>query len=71
MTSIKVAYTVNGRHWEYVDNGAIYQTNSDGNSKVAVNFKTPVYARGIRIYPISWSNHIAMRFEVKYFDILI
>ena len=60
---------MNGRDWSYVDNATVYPANSDQNTKVPIEFKMPVYARAIRIYPMTWKGYINMRFEAVYLDI--
>jgi hypothetical protein len=63
-------YTVTGASddWQYVDNGRVFIGNTDRNSKVRVNFNTPVRARAIRIHPVSWNAYISIRFDVIYLD---
>ena len=69
VTSVKVAYSMSGNYWHYVDDGAIFQANSDKTSKVPNYFKTLVYARSIRLYPMTWSSGIGMRFEATFIDL--
>ena len=61
--TLKVAYSLNGRTWSYVDEGAIFQANSDRNSKVPIVFANPVFATTIRLYPQTWhGNNPSLRF---------
>lgn len=62
VTSIKVATSINGKVWENVEKGKIYQTNSDRNTRVRITFSSAVYGRALRIYPQSWHKDISMRF---------
>ena len=67
--TVKIAYSINGRTWNYVDKGSIFNANSDRNTKASILFETPVYARTIRIYPQSYNNWPTMRFEAVYLDL--
>ena len=64
-----MAYTLNGKTWEYVDDGKVFPANTDRNTKVRVQFDEPVYARTIRIYPQTWQKHITLRFDVIHVDL--
>jgi hypothetical protein len=70
VTTYRVMYTVTGSpdDWQYVDNGRIFVGNTDSNTKVRVNFNTPVRARAIRIHPLTWYGSICLRFDVIYLD---
>ena len=39
--------------------------NNDGDSIVENSFDCPIFAKGIRLIPMGWNNHIAMRFDVS------
>lgn len=68
--SLKIAYTLDGKIWDDVDQGKIFQASKDRNSKVRIKFERPVYARALRIYPQDWhNNQIAMRFDAIYLDV--
>ena len=69
VTSIKVAYSMNGKTWDYVENGKVFPANSDTTTKVKITFSEPVYARAIRIYPQTWTGLMSMRFDAIYVDI--
>lgn len=69
VTSLKVASTLNGKIWDDVDAGRVFQASKDRNSKVRIKFERPVYARALRIYPQTWNIAIAMRFEAVYVDL--
>ena len=66
--TLKIAYTINGLTWNYVDNEAVFEANSDRNSRVLIEFDNPVYARTIRIYPQTWQGCPALSFEAIYLD---
>jgi len=51
--------------WVWVDNQKVYQGNFDQETQVIVDFDNPIQARSVRIYPVSWSNHMSMRCEVR------
>ena len=57
---------MDGNIWENVEDGKVFQGNLDHNTKVRNNFSNPVHARAIRIYPVSWNNHISLRFDAIY-----
>lgn len=67
--TVKISYTLNGKTWLNVDDGKIFEANTDRNQKVRINFKEPVYARALRIYPQSWNNHMSLRFDAIYVDL--
>ena len=67
--SIKMAYTVNGKEWESLQNGHIFEANSDRNTKMRITFSHPIYARALRIYPQTWNAHLSMRFDAIYLDL--
>ena len=69
VTTLKVFYTNNGKTWEQVDGGKIFNANTDRNSKVIIRFGLPVYARALRIYPQTWNGHMCMRFDAIYSDL--
>ncbi|XP_033111516.1 lactadherin-like [Anneissia japonica] len=68
VTSYEVRYSVNGNSFEVITdaNGQVaeFDGNSDQDTTVTNIFYTHVYAQFIRIHPISWHNHISLRFEV-------
>ena len=69
VTSYKVMYTVDGRDWQYVEHGRVFPGSSGKSSKVRVNFRKPVYARTLRIYPQTWHGGICLRFDAIYMDV--
>ena len=66
---VKIAYTLNGKLWEYVNKGEIFQANSDRNTKVLIQLSPPVYARTLRIYPELVHNRMSLRFDAIYLDL--
>jgi hypothetical protein len=68
VTRYMVQYTVNGRRWFAVDQGRVFNANSDMNTKIRNYFDKPVTARAIRICPTTWNNHISMRIEAYFQD---
>lgn len=56
-----ITYTLNGISWMMLENGRIFKGNNDANSRVRNDFAAPVQARAMRIHPVKWANHIAMR----------
>ena len=43
----------------------IFRGNSDADTHVEEELDCPVFAKGIRLYPLEWESHIALRFDVK------
>lgn len=39
--------------------------NTDADTVVENPLPCPIFAKGIRIIPMTWNRHIAMRFEVN------
>ena len=64
-----VGVSLDGVHWyKYADHNvltpAIFPGNTDQNTPVAAVFDREIDARFVRIYPETWHNTIALRFEV-------
>ena len=59
---------MDGVNEKYVDEGRIFPACRDKATKINIYFNSPVYARFIKIYPQTWNNHIALRFEAIYID---
>ncbi|XP_033117579.1 uncharacterized protein LOC117117396 [Anneissia japonica] len=66
--SFEVLHSIHGDNFETILNAtnqvAVFTGNSDGFTKVTNLFHVPVYAKFIRIHPISYETRISMRFEV-------
>eukprot|EP00505_MAST-04D_sp_SCG-Rhode-Island_P006223 Stramenopile-MAST_4_protein_6223 len=62
--TFKVQYSNDFSTWADVDNGSTFVGASDQNTPVTAMFVTIVYARYIRLKPISWYSHISMRADV-------
>jgi hypothetical protein len=56
-TSFMFKYSYDNINWFPVDNGAVFDGNTDGNTIRQMMFQTPVEGKFIRIYP--QTNHIA------------
>ncbi|XP_045208429.2 neurexin-4-like [Mercenaria mercenaria] len=69
VTLYKVEYTEDGKTWQTVNNDLgleqIFMGNSDGDTIQDNQLNCPVFAKGIRIIPMEWDPHIALRFEVN------
>lgn len=61
----KVMAKKNEGDWFWVDDQNVYNGNFDQNTKVISDFKNPIVARYIRIYPQSWNRHMSMRCDVR------
>jgi hypothetical protein len=62
----KVASTLDGVNWAWVDGGRTFSGNTDRNSHIQNKFRKTVSARALRIHPVSWNNHISLRFDATY-----
>ena len=51
VTSFKLASTVNGREWKFVNDGNSLAGVYDRSTKRRVNFDKPIYARALKIFP--------------------
>ena len=63
VSEYQVSYTINGQDWKFVDDGRIFLGNFDRNTRIRRDFIKPVIARGIRIHPTKWVDHISFRFD--------
>ena len=61
VTTFRVKYRDSSETWNSVDGDAIFTGNTDRDTKVEVQFASPVNARYIRIYPETWNFHISLR----------
>ena len=63
VTAFKVAVSVDGDSFEYVDEAEIFPGNSDTGTKAYHYFRTPYTARYVRFHPIMWSltSYLALR----------
>ena len=43
----------------------IFRGNDDADTPVEEELDCPVFAKGIRVIPLEWEPHIALRFDVK------
>jgi hypothetical protein len=62
VTSAQIDVSMNGTTWTRVISNATLNSNSIDD--IRVNFPTAVYAKFIRIIPLTWNNHITMRLGV-------
>jgi len=63
VTAFKVAVSVDGDSFEYVDEAEIFPGNSDTGTKAYHYFRTPYTARYVRFYPVTWTltSYLALR----------
>ncbi len=64
VTSFKVQYSQDGIYFSDVDNGRTFAGNYDRNTKVTSFFNQIVFARLIKIIPVTFNGHMSMRLEV-------
>ncbi len=53
--SYKLSYSVDGRSWEPVENGKVFEANYDLNTIVFNKLAQPVRCIAFRIHPQTWS----------------
>ena len=51
VNSFKLAYTVNGREWKFVNDGNSLAGVYDRSTKRRIIFDKPIYARALKIFP--------------------
>jgi hypothetical protein len=62
VTSYKVSVSKDGKKFEYVQCGYVFDGNTNyGDTKVKNLFDLPVEGRYVRIHPMTWWGHIVMR----------
>ena len=68
VTSYKLAYSTNGATYHYVDNDdgsdRIFSGNSDRNTVVEHSFEVSIVTRFVRLYPQTYYQWMAVRWEV-------
>ena len=73
MTSYRIAYSIDGTTYEFVQdsNGAdkIFDGNSDGDTLVQHDFDQALVARDVRLYPQIWNVCMSLRWELYGCDI--
>ncbi len=67
MTQYTASYTIDGISWNLIDNGRIFNANTDTISRVKNDLFTKVVARAVRIHPYSWVA-ICLRLDVLLYD---
>ena len=64
----RFGYSVDGSTYTFItnDDGSdyVFTGNNDYNTIVTNDFESPVVARYVRIYPLTWYSHMSMRMEV-------
>ena len=63
-----ISYTYNGVTWQIYNNGEQFYGNSDSTSITEIHLR-PFFARSIKLHPLEWHDHIAMRVEAYFKDI--
>eukprot|EP01132_Coremiostelium_polycephalum_P007975 gene7975-9809_t len=64
--SYKVEYSNDGISWNEYNKGQIFKANSDRDTIVTNALVPPIMAKSIKILPIDYHNHVAMRLEIIY-----
>ncbi|XP_071561739.1 hemocytin [Temnothorax nylanderi] len=67
-TAYKIFYSNDERHWNPVvdENGVekVFLGNFDAESRRTTFFERPLHAKFLRIQPVKWHNHVALKVEV-------
>lgn len=69
VTGVQISYSLNGKHWHFLEEGKVYQANCDRHQKVLIKLSSHVYGHMLRINPISWHKAISLRFKAVFIDI--
>ena len=54
-----------GYNWTPVDEDRVFAGNTDRNTHVSNTFITDPVARALRLYPIAWNDHVALRWDAN------
>jgi len=69
VTELSVQVSVDGTHWEMVDDGKVFKTGIKSkdttNKKHYLNFAFPIKAKLVRLIVDKWEHHISMRAGVQ------
>ena len=68
VTQFKVMTSEDGKKWDWVECGRVWEGNRDANTKVYNTFEAPIYARFVRFVVEKWSNWPSMRAGVLMCD---
>eukprot|EP01132_Coremiostelium_polycephalum_P002327 gene2327-2873_t len=66
VTSFKVTYSLDNLNWFEYENGKVFQGVKDRNTVVPLFFDPPIEARSVCLHPVTWHNHISLRWELYY-----
>ena len=61
VSSYRIDISKDGKSWEAVDCGRVFDGNTDRYTKHETTFREPLKARYVRIKPREWYGHISMR----------
>ena len=62
--TFNVKYKGKSGVWKDVESGKLFTGNTDKDTQVDVNFKNPIDARYIRIYPETYESHMSLRADI-------
>ena len=54
-----------GYTWTPVDDDNVFSGNTDRTTHVSNTFETDPVARALRLHPIAWNDHVALRWDAK------
>ena len=69
ISSIMVVDSINGKKWNKINEGVPFVANTDAETKLRIRFPETVYARTIRLYPVTWHESMVLRFDAVYLDL--
>ncbi|KAN0032659.1 hypothetical protein ACTFIV_006567 [Dictyostelium citrinum] len=65
VTSYKIRYSIDNLSWIDYKNGQAITGCADRNTFAIHQLETPIRARTIAIHPLTWNNHISLRFDLS------
>ena len=66
--TLKIKYSLDGSIWQDVDEEPNFLGLTDSTTKKRIIFKTPPFARIIKLMPITYYNLPCLRFDALYLD---
>ncbi|TNV75693.1 hypothetical protein FGO68_gene10259 [Halteria grandinella] len=67
----KAQYSTDGVNWTPIDNGRVFQANTDVINKVRNDLYSNVIATSVRILPQTWNTWASMKLDVLFQDLYI
>ncbi|EGC40022.1 hypothetical protein DICPUDRAFT_52224 [Dictyostelium purpureum] len=64
VSSFLIRYSLDNKRWYEYKNGQVFNGNIDRNGVVNIKFEPAIIAKTISLHPITWNNHISLRWEL-------